>query len=127
MPLDETSIPKTAFSSPFRKYEYIKVPFRLTQAPAYFQELMTGVLKDFPFAIAYLVDIIIFSRTAEENLDHIRKVVKKLQDAHLAMKHETQQMPLLHQRDPVPWTHPQHHRHQTLTINSSSLQQHAPT
>ena len=32
--------------------------------PAYFQELMTGVLKDVPFAITYLDDIIIFSRIA---------------------------------------------------------------
>ena len=38
-----------------------------------------------------------------------------------------QQMPFLHQRDPVPWTHPQHHRHQTATIKNSSHQQHAPT
>ena len=71
IPLDKSSIPKTAFTSPFRTYEYIKVPFTLTQTPAYFQELMTGVLNDFPFTIAYLVDIIIFSRTAEEHLYYI--------------------------------------------------------
>ena len=45
-------MPKMAFNSPFGKYEYIKVPFGLTQAPAYFQELMTGILKDFNFLIA---------------------------------------------------------------------------
>ena len=77
IPLDGSSIPKTAFTLPFGKYEYIKVPFRLAQAPAYFQELMTGVLKDFPFTTAYLDDIIIFSRMAEEHLDHIRQVFKK--------------------------------------------------
>ena len=73
IPLDESSILKTAFTLPFGKYEYIKVPFGLAQAPAYFQKLMTGVLKDFLFTIAYLDNIIIFSRTAEEHLDHIRK------------------------------------------------------
>ena len=36
IPLDESSIPKTALTSPFGKYEYIKVPFGLIQAPAYF-------------------------------------------------------------------------------------------
>ena len=46
IPLDKTSIPKTAFNSPFGEYEYVKVPFGLAQAPAYFQELMTGILKD---------------------------------------------------------------------------------
>ena len=36
IPLDESSIPKTTFNSPFGKYKYVKVPFRLPQAPAYF-------------------------------------------------------------------------------------------
>ena len=53
IPLDKSSIPETAFNSPFGQYEYVKVPFRLVQAPAYFQELMTSILKDFNFAIAY--------------------------------------------------------------------------
>ena len=65
IPLDKPSIPKTAFNSPFRKYEYIKVPFLLAQAPAYFQELMTGILRDFNFSIVYLDDITIFSKTLQ--------------------------------------------------------------
>ena len=86
IPLDKPSIPKTAFNSPFRKYEYVKVPFGLAQAPAYFQELMTGILKDFSFAIAYLDDIIIFSKTPQEHLSHIRKVFEKLSSAKLSIK-----------------------------------------
>ena len=86
VPLDKPSIPKTAFNSPFGKYKYVKVPFGLAQAPAYFQELMTGILKDFNFVIAFLDDIIIFSKTLQEHLSHIRKVFKKLQSAKLAMK-----------------------------------------
>ena len=62
--LTTDSIPKTAFTSPFGKYEYVKVPFGLAQAPAYFQELMTGVLKDLPFAMAYLDNIVIYSSTS---------------------------------------------------------------
>ena len=86
IPLDKSSIPKTAFNSPFRKYEYIKVPFILAQAPAYFQELMTGILKDFSFAIAYLDDIIIFCKTPQEHLSHIHMVFEKLKTANLSMK-----------------------------------------
>ena len=86
IPLDKPSIPKTAFNSPFGKYEYIKVPFHLAQALAYFQELMTGILKDFPFALAYMDDIIIFSKTPQEHLSHIRMVFKKLRTANLSMK-----------------------------------------
>ena len=78
IPLDKSSIPKTGFNLPFRKNKYVKVPFRLAQAPAYFQELITRILKDFNFTIAYLDDTIISSRTAEEHLSHIRKVFDKL-------------------------------------------------
>ena len=84
--LTTDSIPKTAFTSPFGKYEYVKVPFGLAQAPAYFQELMTGVLKDLPFAMAYLDDIIIYSSTPEEHLQHIKTVFEKLGHAKLSVK-----------------------------------------
>ena len=47
---------------------------------------MTGILKDFNLAIAYLDDTIIFSRTAEEHLNHIKQVFEKLRSAHLSMK-----------------------------------------
>ena len=86
IPLDEETIPKTAFTSLFGKFEYVKVPFGLAQAPAYFQELMTGKLKDFNFVIAYLNNIIIFGKTVEEHLDHIKQVFKKLWSAHLSIK-----------------------------------------
>ena len=81
--LTTDSIPKIAFTSPFGKYAYVKVPFGLAQALAYFQELMTGVLKDLPFAMAYLDDIIIYSSTPEE---HIKTVFEKLCHTKLSMK-----------------------------------------
>ena len=76
IPLDKPSIPKTAFNSHFGKFEYVKVPFGLAQALAYFQELMTGILRDFPFTIAYLDDIIIFSRTSRNTSHHIQWYLK---------------------------------------------------
>ena len=86
IPLDKPSIPKTAFNLPCGKFEYVKVLFGLAQAPAYFQELMTGILKDFPFTIAYLDDIIIFSKTPQEHLSLICMVFKKFRSANLSMK-----------------------------------------
>ena len=62
IPLEEESIPKTAFTSPFGKCKYLKVLFGLAQALAYFQELMNKVLKDLSFAIAYVDDIIMYSK-----------------------------------------------------------------
>ena len=47
---------------------------------------MTGILKDFPLTIAYLDDIIIFSKTPQEHLSHIQMVFEKLKSANLSMK-----------------------------------------
>ena len=47
---------------------------------------MTGILKDCKFATASLGDSIIFSKTVEEHLDHIKQIFKKLRSAHLSMK-----------------------------------------
>ena len=47
---------------------------------------MTGILRDFNYTKAYLDDTIIFSKTPEEHLSHIRKVLKKLRSAKLSMK-----------------------------------------
>ena len=84
IPLDKPSMPKTAFNSPFRKY--VKVPFGFAQAPAYFQELKTGILKDFNFAIAYLDDIIIFSKSPRNTFYTSEWYLKKLKSANLSMK-----------------------------------------
>ena len=47
---------------------------------------MNKVLKDLPFTIAYLDNIIIYSKTAEEHLNHLQQVFNNLCDAELSMK-----------------------------------------
>ena len=44
--LDKESRAKTAFVTPFGKYEFNAIPFRLAQAPAYFQQLNSMVFQD---------------------------------------------------------------------------------
>ena len=85
--LDNESKAKTAFVTPFGKYEFNAVPFGLAQAPAYFQQLISIVLQDCSdFAMAYLDDIIIFSQNEEEHLKHIEIIFKKLKKAGLKLK-----------------------------------------
>ena len=70
---------KNRFPYPFSKYQFEVVPFGLAQAPAYFQQLITMVLSDCSeFAMAYLDDIIIFSRNEREHLKHIETIFQKL-------------------------------------------------
>ena len=85
--LNEESKAKTAFVTPFGKYEFNSILFGLAQAPAYFQQLISMVLQDCrDFAMAYLDDIIIFSRTPEEHLKHIEIIFQKLKAAGLKLK-----------------------------------------
>ena len=84
--LDNESIKKTAFCTPFGKYEYLKVPFGLAQAPSSFQKLMNKVLDGLKFSFAYLDDIIIFSKTAEDHLKHIQIIINRLRAAQLKLK-----------------------------------------
>ena len=85
--LDEESKAKTAFITPFGKYEFNSIPFGLAQAPAYFQQLISMVLQDCrDFVMAYLDDIIIFSQTPEEHLKHIEIIFQKLKVAGLKLK-----------------------------------------
>ena len=63
------------------------VPFSLAQALTYFQALISEVLKDLSnFAIAYLDDIIIFSKTKEEHLQHLEVIFQRLCEAGLKLK-----------------------------------------
>ena len=79
--LDNESKAKTAFVTPFGKYEINAVPLGLAQAPAYFQQLISIVLQDCSdFIMAYLDDIIIFSikqgRPSQAHRDHLQKTQK---------------------------------------------------
>ena len=73
--LSHSAKPKTAFViSSMGKYEFNRVPFGLAQAPAHFQKLINEVLTDCNFAMGYLDDIIIFSKTEEEHLEHLETI-----------------------------------------------------
>ena len=85
--LSDSAKPKTAFViSRMGKYEFNRVPFGLAQAPAHFQKLIKEVLADCNFAMRYLGDIIIFSKTEEEHLEHLEIIFNRLHEAGLKLK-----------------------------------------
>ena len=84
--LDDDAIKKTAFVTPLAKYEYLKVPFGLAQAPMYIQNLMNKVLNGLHLTLAYLDDVIMFSKSAEQHLKHIQIVLTRLKQAKLRLK-----------------------------------------
>ena len=86
--IKEEDVPKTAFNTRNGKYEFLVMPFGLTNAPATFQTLVNKVFRHFLniFLIVYLDDIVIYSNTLEEHLEHLRQVLDVLRANELYAK-----------------------------------------
>ena len=68
----------TAFITPWVFYEWVRIPFGLMNAPAAFQRFMKHCLGDYRdnFAVLYLDDLLIFSKTFGEYLNYIKLVLQ---------------------------------------------------
>ena len=85
--IEEKDKEKTAFACHRALFEFNVMPFGLLNAPAVFQELMSVVLQDcVDFSTAYLDDIMIFSQTLEEHLEHISIIFDKLRQHNLKLE-----------------------------------------
>ena len=79
LPIKE-DIPKTTFCMRYAYYEFVPMPFGLTNAPAAFMDLMNRVFKHYldKFVVAFIDDILVYSKTLEEHADHLREVLEVL-------------------------------------------------
>ena len=78
----------TAFITYGGLYEFLVTPFGLANAPSTYQRLMEYVLRNLTYKICliYLDDILVYSRTFMEHLDHLRQVFDRLRHANLKLK-----------------------------------------
>uniref|UniRef100_A0A8C1MYK4 Gypsy retrotransposon integrase-like protein 1 n=1 Tax=Cyprinus carpio TaxID=7962 RepID=A0A8C1MYK4_CYPCA len=81
---------KTAFNTPRGHFEYRVLPFGLSNAPAVFQALVNDVLRDMidRFVFVYLDDILIFSSSFQDHVQHVRQVLQRLLENQLFVKAE---------------------------------------
>ncbi|XDV23164.1 hypothetical protein PO909_027864 [Leuciscus waleckii] len=81
---------KTAFNTPREHFEYLVMPFGLSNSPAVFQALVNDVLRDMvdQFIYVYLDDILIFSSSLQEHVQHVRRVLQRLLENGLFVKAE---------------------------------------
>ncbi|KAK1604694.1 hypothetical protein QYE76_028367, partial [Lolium multiflorum] len=83
-----TDIPKTAFTTRYGLYEYNVMSFGLTNAPAYFMNLMNKIFMNFldKFVVVFIDDILIYSKSEEEHEQHLEIVLETLRQHKLYAK-----------------------------------------
>ena len=81
-------VPKTAFRARFGHYEFLVLPFRLTNTPAYFIGLMNRVFHPYldKFMVVFIDDILIYSKSREEHTKHLRTMLSTLANHKLYAK-----------------------------------------
>jgi len=81
-------VQKTVFRSRYGHYEFLVMPFGVTNAPTIFMDYMNRIFKHFldKFVVVFIDDILIYSRTREEHAKHLKTVLNILREKQLYAK-----------------------------------------
>ena len=88
MKIRKEDVPKTTFQTRYGHYEFLVMPFRLTNAPTAFMDLMNKVFKPYldKFLIVFIDDILVYSKSEEEHMQHLRITLLTLREHQLYTK-----------------------------------------
>nr|KYP51107.1 Retrovirus-related Pol polyprotein from transposon 17.6 [Cajanus cajan] len=81
-------VPKTAFRTRYGHYEYLVMPFGVTNAPGVFMDYMNRIFHPYldRFVVVFIDDILVYSKTREEHVEHLRIVLQTLKEKQLYAK-----------------------------------------
>jgi hypothetical protein len=90
MKIRPSDILKTSFSTRYGLYEFTVMSFGLTNALAYFMNLMNKVFMEYldRFVMVFIDDILIYSKNDSYHEEHLRMVLQKLRDNQLYAKYK---------------------------------------
>jgi len=88
MKIRKEDVPKTAFWTRYGHYEFLVSPIVLTNAPAFLMDLINRVLKPYieKFVVVFIDDILVYSASKDEHVEHLRIVFKTLEEHKLYFK-----------------------------------------
>ena len=78
IPICEEDIPKSAICTPFGNFEFLRMNFGMKNASQSFQRLIDEVTRKLPFVYAYIDDILIYSPTPEQHIEHLKILFQQL-------------------------------------------------
>jgi hypothetical protein len=83
-----SDFPKTAFITKYGLYEFTVMSFGLTNAPAFFMNLMNNVFMDYldKFVVVFIDDILIYSQSEAKHMNHLKMVLQRLREHQLYAK-----------------------------------------
>jgi hypothetical protein len=86
--MDEEDLEKTAFRTRYGSYEFLVLPFGLTNAPSTFMNMMTDILSPHldTSCVSFLDDALIYSNSLEEHQVHVRQILAILRQNKLFVK-----------------------------------------
>ena len=84
----EANVSETAFRTRYGHYQFQVMSFGLTNAPAAFIDLMNRVFRPYvnQFIVVFIDDILVYSRSMEEHVNHLRTVLQTLRENQLYAK-----------------------------------------
>ena len=86
--IKQSDIPKTVFRTRYRYLEFLVMPFRLTNTPAAFIDMMNRIFQPYldKFVVVFIDDILVYSKNKKEHEEYLRTILQTLREKQLCAK-----------------------------------------